>query len=282
MSNNNNAGSNESEIELDIGYYDDYLNSIITSVNNLVVSLRNANETSSKLISQKQVYYDFNKWVALKKVSSTSTTIDISYSVFDPNSEYDIVFVKLIDNDDNEKVYYLNKNNTTYSIGDLTPDTEYKLEFGYKDSKSINNIINDEVVIATTKANYELKVTRISTKNIVGTNDVQITVYYKLKVDLNYKFKSAKIVFTSNGNVLATDLLSNDTSNNSTTSISSDQIGKDGVYNGVLVFPTNVLLVNAGAENVLSLDEVVTCKRDSVDNCSIDQNINVYYKFYNE
>ena len=279
---NSSSGDTDPFVEMDIGYYDDYLNSIITSVNNLVVSLRNANDTSSKLISQKTVYYDFNKWVALKGVASTSSAINISYSVFDPNSEYDVVFVRLTDHDDNSKIYYLNKNNTSYSIGDLKPDTEYNLEFGYKANNTNKEKIEDEVVVSTCKAAYDLKVTKISTKNIISSSSMQITIYYDLKVDLNYKFKTAKLTFTSNGNELATETLSNDSSANTATVISSDQIGENGIYHGKLVLEENVLFDSSGAENILSLDEAVICRRDDTSSCSIDPSISINYKFYNE
>ena len=273
---------NSPDIEMDVGYYDDYLNSIITSVNNLVISLRNANDTSSKLISQKSVYYDFNKWVALKGVAATSSTINVSYSVFDPNSEYDVVFVRLTDSEDNSRMYYLNKNNTSYSIGDLKPDTEYNLEFGYKTNSSNKEKIEDEVVVSTVKAAYDLKVNKISTKNIVGTTSMQITIYYDLKVDLNYKFKTAKLTFTSNGNELASVTLSNDSSNNTATVISSDQINENGIYSGKLELEENVLFDSSGAENILSLEDVVICSREDTSSCSIDPKIKVDYKFYNE
>ena len=276
------SGNTDPFVEMDIGYYDDYLNSIITSVNNLVVSLRNANDTSSKLISQKTVYYDFNKWVALKGVAATSSTINVSYSIFDPNTEYDVVFVRLTDHDDNSKIYYLNKNNTSYSIGDLKPDTEYNLEFGYKESKSNKEHIEDEVVVSTCKAAYDLKVTKISTKNLIGSTSMQITIYYDLKVDLNYKFKTARLRFTSNGNELATTTLSNDASVNSATVISSDQIGENGIYHGKLELEENVLFDSSGAENILSLDDAVICSREEPDSCSIDPKLKVNYKFYNE
>ena len=247
----------------------------------MVVSLKNANDTSSKLISRKEVYYDFNKWVALKKVSSTSTTIDISYSVFDPNSEYDIVFVKL-KNGNNEQIYNLNKNNTSFSIGDLKPDTQYNLEFGYKTNSLNENVVEDSVVIATTKADYDLQITKISKNNIIGTNDFKITIFYRLKIDNNYKFKSAVIKLTSNGNEIISETISNDTSGNSVDSISSERIGINGILNGKLVLPVNVQLGSADNENILFLDDIVVCKRDLVDSCIVDADLNVYYKFYND
>ncbi len=276
------SGSSEPFIELDIGYYDDYLNSIITSVNNLVVSLRNTNETSSKLISQKQVYYDFNKWVALKAVASTSSYIKVDYSVFDPNSEYDVVFLKLIDKDDNEKIYNLNKNNTTFTISNLKPDTEYNLEFGYKTNKSNKENIEDEVVICTKKSSYDLQVVKIDNKYIIGSTNTKYSLHYKLKVDTDYKFKTANLVFTSNGEELAKIKLSNDTSDNTATVIKSDQIGKDGIYNGVIEFDEDVSFDDAGAENILTLEDMVMCNKDNVDDCSVDNNVKVSYKFYNE
>ena len=280
--NNNTNGNNEPEVELDYDYYDDYLNSIITSVNNLAISLKNTNDTSSKLINQKTVYYDFNKWVALKSAASTSSSIDINYSVFDPNSEYDVVFVRLTDSQGIDKTYYLNKNNTSYSIGDLKPNSEYSLEFGYKTNKSNKEVIADELVISTVKSGYSLNVTKIKTESIPGTDSTKMTIYYNLKVDKNYKFKTAKLTLTSNGNELASTILNNDASDNSIGMINSELIGEDGVYHGKLVLDNNVTLSTTGAENILSLDEVVICSRDNVDICSIDQKMNTKYKFYND
>ena len=280
--NTTNNIENQTETELDYDYYDDYLNSIITSVNNLAISLKNANDTSSKLISQKTVYYDFNKWVALKSAASTSSSIDISYSVFDPNSEYDVVFVRLTDPNQVSKTFYLNKNNTIYSIGDLKPDTEYNLEFGYKTNKSNKEEIADELAVSTVKTSYDLNVTKIKTESIPGTSNTQITIFYDLKVDSNYRFKTARLVFTSNGNELANTTLDNNTSNNSATMINSEIIGDDGIYHGKIVLAENVTLNAVNAENVLSLEDVVICSRENVEVCSIDPKINLKYKFYSD
>lgn len=284
-----NTSDTEPEVVLDFDYYDDYLNSIITSVNNLVVSLRNTNDTSSKLISQKTVYYDFNKWVALKSAASTSSSITVNYSVFDPNTEFDVVFVKLVDPDDVTTTYYLSKNNTSQLIPDLVPDTEYRLQFGYKTNKNNTDIIEDEVVISTKKADYSIKVDKISSKLTSVPNDEdyrQMTINYTLKVDKNYKFKTANVVFTSNGEVLLTQPILNDASvnNNDEGIVISEQIGEDGIYHGVLVFEKNRGLIE-GSVNVLSLNDIITCKteiREEDGACSLDTNLKVSYKFYNE
>ncbi len=279
----------ETVVEMDVGYYDDYLNSIITSVNNLVVSLKNANETSSKLISQKTVFYDFNKWVALKSVGATSSTIDITYSVFDPNSEYDVVFIKLYKSgSDTGKTYYLNKNSTSFSIGDLTPDSEYNLKFGYKTNDATGETIEDEVTICTTVADYDLQITKITTDNLLEDNTTQLSIHYRLKVDLNYKFKTAKLVFTSDGTELGSVVLSNtapkssDESDQGSKVLIAEDIGKDGIYNGVLKLQKGRTLATGNSVNILKLQDVEVCKRDSTNSCEEDLNLKVEYIFYNE
>ena len=85
-----------------------------------------------------------------------------------------------------------------------------------------------------------------------------------------------------NGNELKKITLSNDTSNNSATVINSDEISDKGIYEGSFDLEQNVTLDLAGAANVLSLDNVVICKRSGTNDCSVDNNINVIYKFYND
>ena len=276
---NGGSGSNKPIVEMDINYYDDYLNSIITSVNNLVVSLKNANDTTSKLISQKTVYYDFNKWVALKSVKSNSTTIEISYSVFDPNSEYDAVFIRVVDSKQNEKTYYLNKDNTSYTIRNLSPNSQYNLLFGYKTNSSNNEIIDDDVIVNTTKTNYSLTIDKISNKNIVGSDNKTISIYYTLKVDNNYKFKSARIFFMSDGEELYSNFLVNNTSSNQEGEVTGDLIGQDGIYKGEITLPANQSL---GNENLLSLDTVEFCNSNDINQCSINSDFSLDYVFYAE
>ena len=219
--------------------------------------------------------------------ASTSSSITINYSVFDPNSEYDVVFIKLTGSDDNDKTYYLSKNNTSFLISDLTPDTEYSLKFGYKTNKANVDIIEDEIIISTKRANYDIHVDKISTKlTKVGEDEYrQMTIAYTLKVDLNYKFKTAKVVFSSNGEELASETLSNDTSANDENNgiIITDMIGEDGIYKGVLVLERNVGIAD-NSVNILSLKDIMTCKsepEEGEDACSLDNNLKVNYKFYN-
>lgn len=279
--NGGGGGLDQDVVQLDYDYYDDYLNSIITSVNNLVISLRNTNDTSKKLISQKTVYYDFNKWVALKSVTSTSSSIELSYSVFDPNTEYDVVFATLVDPDGNEKKYSLNKNNTSYTIRNLKSNTEYNIKFGYKTNSSNKDEYVDDVVISTTAADYELKVNKISTKEIVGSvpASTKTSVYYTLKVDKNIKFKSASVTFTSDGRELARQNLKNEIEGNSVTSVNGDLISKDGIYNGVITLEENASL---GYENLLKLEDIMVCNSEDINSCSYTTDFDVSFKFYSE
>jgi hypothetical protein len=215
-------------------------------------------------LNANSVYFDFDKWIALKKVSSTVSSINLDYVVFDPNSQYDVVEVKLIDKNNNVINNSLNKNSTSFNISNLKPNSEYRLIFGYKLKNIDDFIIVDEVVIRTKNVNYSITVDKIIEKDL--GKDSKYMIYYTLNVDDNYVFNKAKVSYYMDD----TDNLINQTD------IDNTMLDGEKKYKGVFELPNNTRLGNL---NIIKLENVSFCIDDSQNNCNNIIDINVENTF---
>ena len=140
------------------------------------------------------MHYDFSKYVALKSVDSSITTLTINYAVVDANNEYQSVFVELDDNLDNVSRYYLNKNEIVYTIRDLMVDHNYTLSFGYKLVGSDEEVVEDVVNVKTKAPTCSMRVTKLSstslTYNIKISSEYTQKYLHLLKCDWNITNKS--------------------------------------------------------------------------------------------
>ena len=93
---NEESDDNDDTNEI-INYYDQYSQNVVNSFNNLTNSVNSINENSKDTIKKDEIYFDFSRWSALKKVFSTASSINIDYIVFDPNSEYQAIFILIRD-----------------------------------------------------------------------------------------------------------------------------------------------------------------------------------------
>lgn len=163
-------------------YYDEYVRDVIFSVNNLTNSITEVNDKTDTSVKKGEIYYDFSKYIALKNVSSAVTSITLNYTVVDSNNEYQNVFIAVDDNTGSGSPikYYLNKNETSYTIRNLMMDHNYTLSFGYRLASDGEDVVDDVVNIKTKAPKCDISVTKVGLNNIT----------YKLKIGSDYKFDS--------------------------------------------------------------------------------------------
>ena len=223
----NDNTSNESNSGLN--YYDQYFNNVINSFNNLTNSVNDINENTQNSVQKDEIYFDFSKWLALKEVSPGVTSININYTVFDPNSEYQAVFINVMDSNNENNKIYLNTNETSYTIRNLEPDSEYTLTFGYQLANDGLDVYEDTVVVKTKKPNYTLTVTKITSS----------AIYYTLTIDATYKFDSATVGVYMDGVRNIVDV------------IDTSKITSDNKYYGTINY------TSLGYFNELKLEDIV-------------------------
>ena len=175
-------------------YYDSYLETLVNHFNDLTESLENTNEKNQELSNSQNSNINLSKWVSLGIIENGVSSIKINYNVFDPNNEYESIFIVV----NNDQKIYLNKESNFYILRGLQPETEYIISFGYnlinKESGDIIEIIDDMVSIKTNRPNYDLKVNKITYNKI----------YFYLKCDDEYKIDSGVINLYSDKKLVAT------------------------------------------------------------------------------
>lgn len=250
-------------------YYDKYLSDVIKSVNNLTESVTKVGENSKTKINTGSVYYDFNKWIVLKSVSSSVSSITLNYTVFDPNNEYRAVFARIIDKAGVGTYYYVNQSDTSYTIGNLKPDSEYTISFGYQKNTSQELTVVDEITVKTLKPNYSITVDKIAQKNIEDDQETitKYYIYYTLNADINYILNSADIVYYRD------DILTY------REHITKDMFDSEKKYKGIIELQDNLPL---GAFNKITLESVMVCDGEYENNCNSDVNLNVANNFCRE
>lgn len=195
--NNKSDKSSQKEEELsgtkdnkanDENYYDEYYKNVVTSFNNLTNSVNNVNENTKDTIKKGEVYFDFSRWISLKRVTSGVTSITIDYNVYDPNNEYQSVFLLINDGSETSRVQ-LDKTGTSYYMRNLNSNSEYTISLGYTLVDNSEEVYTDTVKLKTKKPSNTVKIQKI-TKN---------QIYYKVKFDSQYVLDSASIVLYSDG-----------------------------------------------------------------------------------
>ena len=162
-----------------------------------------------------------DKNVSLRSASSTSSSITVNYNVIDPESKYQTVYIN-IDGGSYSDTIALDKSETSYTITDLTPNTDYTITLGVREINSdgtISERIEDTLLVRTNKVSTNIYITRVSLSNI----------YFNLKMDSNYIFDSADIVLYVDGNEIdrkSVDI-SSSTSSNGWTSSFNYQYGSE-------------------------------------------------------
>ena len=178
---------------------------------------------SSSSNSSKKENLNIVKSASLISVASTASYIDVSYSIIDPKNEYTTVFLLLqkLDNSKETKKIIISKNNNSYRIRDLVPNTEYKVSLCYTivgsdDSNTLEDEVANELITKTKKDNTKIVINKISGNNI----------YYTVFFDESYAFDSADVVLYSDNNQITSQAV------NAVNAVSSKG------HSGVLESPT--------------------------------------------
>ena len=187
-SSNGSFGRNSSNS----GYYDEYFQNVVNTVNNLTYSVNGVNDNTKGSLKKDDVYFDFSKWMAIKSLSATINSITINYQVFDPNNEYQSVFFEVNSNGNTAKKIYLNKNDTSAIVRDLQFGQAYTISLGYTTTSNGEAVIQDTIVINTLNPDLDLEITKITSS----------TVYYKF-LTKNFKLDSGQISIYGNSNYIA-------------------------------------------------------------------------------
>jgi len=254
-----------------VGYYDQYFSDVVSSVNNLTQSVIGVNNNTIASLSKDQVYYDFEKWIALKKISTSTATIDIEYTIFDPTNEYQAVNLTVdgpikpdamgIDSD--KKVYSLSKSESKYTVRNLTPNTAYTLTLAYTIAGNPEPTIEESIIATTKKDTYTIKVNKISYRNS------NVILDYEINIDKEYKFTSAILGYKSYKSI---DNYNAELSENSKEVVlTGTKIESTGAYKDQIVLDHNLEYMN-----VLKLHTLRFC---SGENC-VDSPLTIEYKFF--
>lgn len=254
-----------------VGYYDQYFSDVVSSVNNLTQSVIGVNNNTIASLSKDQVYYDFEKWIALKKISTSTATIDIEYTIFDPTNEYQAVNLTVdgpikpdamgIDSD--KKVYSLSKSESKYTVRNLTPNTAYTLTLAYTIAGNPEPTIEESIIATTKKDTYTIKVNKISYRNS------NVILDYEINIDKEYKFTSAILGYKSYKSI---DNYNAELSENSKEVVlTGTKIESTGAYKDQIVLDHNLEYMN-----VLKLHTLRFCSGETC----VDSPLTVEYKFF--
>lgn len=136
-----------------------------------------------------------SKNTSVVSVTSSVSSIDIDYVIYDPYNEYTSVYMEFRkDGDSNIETIYLNRNNTNYVINKgIVPNTDYIIVFKctYVDIESGEEIKEtiDEIKVTTKLPSISMKVTNTSFGKIT----------YQITTDNSYKITSGVLTVYVNG-----------------------------------------------------------------------------------
>ena len=279
---NSGGGGDASDVN---NYYDEYLNAVIKSINNLTNSVSGVNENTNVSLSRTAAkYYDFSKWVALKTVKSDATSITIGYSVFDPSNEYQSVALLMDEDTPNEKKFVLDKDATEYTIRGLSPSTSYHISLIYQKVGVGIDVIDNTVVVKTKDVKYGVnvsKITKMTYKNDGDARDhFKYKIDYELSIDPSFKFVSALVSFQGYRSIGDADDFGSALSTVSK-QLTYSNISASNTYKDSFILGEDVELYSV---NVVRLSQLTFCALSDELNCSqtTSSNIEFSYKFFHE
>ncbi len=125
-----------------------------------------------------------NKYVTHKTTvldsKSSSTSITVSYMVYDPLTEFTSVYIVLKLGESEIGRYTIDPSSTTYEIKNLLPGQEYTLDF-YYDFKDGDNVISqkfDEIKVQTKSVKGEITLDKVSTNSVSYILKVEGSIDY--------------------------------------------------------------------------------------------------------
>lgn len=270
-----------------VGYYDQYFNDVVSSVNNLTTSVIGVNNNTIASLSKGDVYYDFDYWLALKSILTGVASMDVEYTIFDPSNEFEFIRLKVDgpnedfeenQDDPDEKIVYISKSDSKVTIRDLKPNTAYIVTLEYKKTGVPEVTVGDSIIATTKKDKYEAKVSKVSFKEVYDAATSQYSTYteltYEIQLDTNYKFSKAELLFeTYNREGIKISAMT-------PVVIYSSTANNQGVLSGKLTLPANQTLQ---FKNVLTVHNLEACTAlgTATESCE-PLNIIFDYKFFNE
>ncbi|MBQ6840945.1 MAG: hypothetical protein IJO63_02365 [Bacilli bacterium] len=159
-----------------------------------------------------------NRKTTIMSVTTTASTADINYVVFDPFAEYKTIYVVVSLNGQKINTYSLDMSATKYTVKDLRANNEYRFDFyySYDDETGVTqNVLFDSVLAQTKNINGNITLEKTSNNS----------VRYILKIDSNYTLDSANVAMYIDGVLVATDVVN-------TTAASKDGFVSTITYDG--------------------------------------------------
>ena len=137
--------------------------------------------------SGKKEETSLKKSITLNSLSADTTSIDINYTIQDPENKFNVVYAIVSDGTKQISIS-LDKNATLYKMTGLEPNTNYSVEMGYKviySDASTEEKVEDTMTVRTKTPVESLSSTKVSKDKI----------YYTLKLDSNFVYDAgAKLV----------------------------------------------------------------------------------------
>ena len=162
--------NNEQEEDISwVGNLNAWINNVAAGFKSIYNSSKNKKENTT-----------LNRSIALNNLSAGTTYIDVSYKISDPENKYNVVYIT-VSNGTEVKNISLSKDDTSYRVTGLKPNTDYTVEMGYKiiySTAETEETIEDTMNIRTEVPNESLKITKVSTNKI----------YYTLKLDSDFVY----------------------------------------------------------------------------------------------
>lgn len=155
----------------------------------------NNNNTGSEVTDEE--LKDKLKMTSVIRIIEGLTSIDVDYVIYDPYNEYASVYVEVVSSDKIEKIH-LSKNDTHFTLNNLTANTKYKLNFVYmtNDSETGDLIPNTFATyeVSTLLPKYSISVYKISRVYNTLSYKVNLQEGFTIsKVNVNLSFKYTEI-----------------------------------------------------------------------------------------
>lgn len=180
---NNNDDNNNNNPTNNITNNNNYNNNYNNTINNNDNSNNNSNDTLNIV-----------KKAILTSVNSSSSFIDVQYSIYDPKSEFISVYLLISGEGISEpKKIYLDVTSFSSRIRGLSPNSQYIVSFGYSYKDSETEEIIDEIAnvvyIQTTRVVSTIEISKITSSSI----------YFNVKYDSNYACSTSQAVLVVDG-----------------------------------------------------------------------------------
>jgi hypothetical protein len=160
------------------------------------------NKNTFDSINKAENKTNITKRVSLRGTVASSTYIDVSYLVTDPEDKYQAVYLLVTGNINNELAtvkILLDKYSTSYRISGLSPRNEYSVALGYIEvitdsdgNRDLSDNIEDVINVRTTKPQVTLVVDKIAGGR----------TYFTFKMYNDYAFEGGKLVLYVGGEAI--------------------------------------------------------------------------------